>query len=156
MTTIQLRQSWPLLLLFIAAVMGIGFVVGLIAAPGAWFEQLRKPPFIGPDWVNSLIWVLLCIAFAVSGWRLWQIDPQSVETRLWLAILILSWWYSPIFFLARMPILALGILIILAIMMGTFVARTYRIDRTSSMLFVPCLLWILYAASITAAIVAMN
>ena len=156
MTTISLRNNWPLLLLFVAVVMGIGFVVGLISEPGPWFAELKKPAYILPDWVSGSVWLLLCIAFAVSGWRLWLIDPTSVETRLWLASLIVSWWFSPIFFVARAPAAALAVIICLSALMLIFVFRAWRVDRLSAILFVPCVAWVLYAVVLTAMIVSMN
>jgi tryptophan-rich sensory protein len=156
LTTYSLRTHWPLLLLFIAMVMGIGFVVGLISAPGAWFDSLRKPDYIVPAWFSAPVWFLLCIAFAVAGWRLWLRDSSSTETRLWLAILILSWWYSPVFFVARTPMIALAIIALLTLLMIVFVARAWSLDRVSAWLFVPCTAWVAYAAVVTAAITGMN
>lgn len=156
MTTISLRNSWPLLLLFAAVVMGIGFVVGLISAPGPWFDTLAKPPYIVPPVLNSIVWFLLCIAFAVAGWRLWLLDSSSVETRLWLASLIVSWWFSPVFFIARAPYAALAVIICLIALMLIFIVRAWRTDRLSAILFVPCTAWVAYAAVITAMIASMN
>jgi benzodiazapine receptor len=156
LTTISLRKNWPLLLLFVAVVMGIGFVVGLISAPGPWFETLNKPPYILPDAVNGSVWFLLCVAFAVAGWRLWIIDPSSTETRLWLASLIVSWWFSPIFLVARAPAAALAVIIVLLALMLIFIARAWNVDRLSAILFIPCAAWIAYAVVLMAMIVSMN
>jgi tryptophan-rich sensory protein len=155
-TTISLRNSWPLLALFVAIVMGIGFVVGLISAPGSWVQQLTLPPFVLPDYISSMIWFLLCIAFAVAGWRLWLIDSASFETRLWLAILILSWWYYPVFFIARAPMAALVVIALLAFLMLVFVIRAWKADRVSSLLFIPCLAWVAYATVLTGWVIQLN
>jgi tryptophan-rich sensory protein len=156
LTTISLRDNWPLLLLFVAVVMGIGFVVGLISTPGPWFETLNKPPYILPDAISGAVWFLLCVAFAIAGWRLWLIDSSSTETRLWLASLIVSWWFSPIFFVARAPTAALAVIICLLALMLIFIVRTWRVDRLSAILFIPCAAWILYAVVLTAMIVSLN
>jgi tryptophan-rich sensory protein len=155
-TTISIRNSWPLLLLFIAIVMGVGFVVGLVSAPGSWVQQLTLPPFVLPDYISSLVWFLLCIAFAVAGWRLWLIDSASLETRLWLAVLILSWWYYPVFFVARAPLAALVVIALLSVLMLVFVIRTWKADRVSSLLFMPCLIWVTYATALTAWVIQLN
>jgi len=155
-TTISIRNSWPLLLLFIAIVMGVGFVVGLVSSPGSWVQQLTLPQFVLPDYISSLVWFLLCIAFAVAGWRLWLIDSASLETRLWLAILILSWWYYPVFFVARAPFAALVVIALLAFLMLIFVIRTWKADRISSLLFMPCLIWVVYATALTAWVIQLN
>jgi benzodiazapine receptor len=156
LTTISVRNSWPLLLLFIAIVMGIGYLVGLISAPGAWIEQLVLPPHVLPDWISALIWFLLCVAFAVSGWRLWLLDSSSLSTRLWLATLIVSWWYYPLFFIARSMEAAVIAIGLLAVLMLIFIIRTWNVDRLSALLFIPCLIWVAYATVLTAWVISLN
>lgn len=145
-----------MLLLFIGGVIGIGFVVGLIADPGPWFNELRIPDLVLPDWISTPLWFLLATAFAVAGWRLWLLDSASTEMRLWLGIQILSWWYSPVFFMIRSPFLALCIITIMALLMVWFMVRTWRRDRISSYLFIPCFLWVAYVVAMNGAIVVMN
>jgi tryptophan-rich sensory protein len=145
-----------LLLLFIGGVIGIGLLVGLVAEPGDYLTSLAVPDVVLPGWANTLVWLLLCVAFAVAGWRLWMLDPSSTETRLWLAIQILSWWFYPAFFLIRSPGLALVVITLLAAMMLNFIMRCWSRDRVSALLFIPCFLWVSYAAALTAAIVLMN
>lgn len=135
---------------------GIGIVVGLIAEPGPWLQELRIPDLVLPEYISTPLWFLLATAFAVAGWRLWQLDSSSTEMRLWLGIQILSWWYSPVFFLIRSPAIALGIITLMAVLMAWFMVRTWRRDRASSYLFIPCFLWVAYVVAMTAAIVMMN
>jgi tryptophan-rich sensory protein len=92
----------------------------------------------------------------VAGWRLWLIDSASFETRLWLAILILSWWYYPVFFIARAPMAALVVIGLLTFLMLVFVIRTWRADRVSSLLFIPCLAWVAYATVLTGWVIQLN
>lgn len=158
MTTISLKQGWPLLLLFTGGVIGIGFVVGLIAdpGPGSGIEELRIPDLVLPKWISTPLWFLLATAFAVAGWRLWMLDSSALEMRLWLGIQILSWWYAPVFFLIRSPALALGIISVMAGLMAWFMVRAWNRDRISAYLFIPCFLWVAYVAAMNAAIVVMN
>ncbi len=156
MTNISLKKGWPLLLLFVGGVIGIGFVVGLIADPGPWFQELRIPDLVPPDWITTPLWFLLATAFAVAGWRLWMLDSASFEMRLWLSIQILSWWYSPVFFIMRLPAVALGTISIMAVLMVWFMVRVWNRDRISSYLFIPCFLWVAYVVAMNAAIVVMN
>lgn len=157
MGTISLRKGWPLLLLFLAGVIGIGIVVGLIAAPAeSYVQSLKIPDFRVPDAVSGPLWLALAIGFAVAGWRLWTIDPTSLETRLWLGIQIISWWYSPVFFIMRAPALALVVIGTMSVLMLWFIVRTWSRDRLSAHLFIPCFLWVAYATAMNAAIVAMN
>jgi tryptophan-rich sensory protein len=152
-----LRREWPLLLLFTGGIIGIGLVVGLLTEPGGeYIASLKIPDLIPPQWLSTLTWLLLCIAFALAGWRNWLRNSSSLETRLWLSTLILSWWYSPVFYVIRSPLLALAVILLMAAVMIAFIVRCWSRDRISAMLFIPRLLWVGYAAAMTAAIVSMN
>ena len=157
LNTISLRKGWPLLLLFVAGVIGIGLVVGLIAAPPeGYLQSLKIPDLVLPPEISGPLWFLLAIGFAVAGWRLWMTDPSSLETRLWLAIQIVSWWYSPAFFVMRAPAVALVVIASLSLLMLCFIFRAWSRDRVSALLFIPCFLWVGYATAMNAAIVVMN
>jgi len=156
MSSVSIRQNWPLLMVFFLAVLGIGLVVGLIATPGDYVEKLRMPPFVMPQVLSSGISLALSIAFAVAGWRSWILDSNSTEMRLWLAVLILSWWFSPAFFMVRSPALALAVAAAMLVLMLWFSVRTWNRDRLSFWLFAPSVPYIAYIAAMTAAIVAMN
>jgi tryptophan-rich sensory protein len=156
MASVSIKQGWPLLLLFLVVVLGIGSVVGLVAAPGDYVGQLRIPPFVLPDAVSGALWVVLSAAFAVAGWRNWILDSNSAEMRLWLAVLILSWWFSPTFFIIRSPLLALLVVAVILVLMVWFAMRAWSRDRLSFWLFTPSVLYIAYVTAMTAAIVAMN
>lgn len=156
MSSVSIRRGWPLLLLFLAIVLGMGSVVGLIAAPGDYVRQLTVPDPVLPDAVSSILWLVLSSAFAVAGWRNWIIDSNSTQMRLWLAVLILSWWFSPAFFIIRMPALALAVVVAIFVLMLWFTLRAWRRDRVSFWLFAPSVLYIGYVAAMTAAIVVMN
>ena len=156
MPSVSLRQNWVLLLIFLAVVIGIGNVVGLIATPGDYIGTLRMPPYMLPPMVSAILGLVLSVAFAVAGWRNWVADSNSAQMRLWLAVLILSWWFSPAFFIIRMPTLALIIIAAIFVLMVWYLLRTWGSDRLSFWLFAPSLVYIGYVGAMTAAIVAMN
>lgn len=156
MGSVSIRQGWPLLLAFLAVVLGFGIVVGLVATPGDYVGQLKMPPLVMPQPVSAALSLALSVAFAVAGWRSWMIDSNSAQMRLWLGTLILSWWFSPAFFIVRMPGLALSIAVALLLLMVWFELRTWRRDRVSFWLMAPSVLYIGYICAMTAAIVALN
>ena len=52
--------------------------------------------------------------------------------------------------------MALGVILTLVVLMAWFILRTWSSDRLSAYLFIPCFIYIVYVASMTGAIVAMN
>lgn len=156
MTTVSIKQDWPLLLVFLAIVLGIGLVVGLIATPGDYVGELAMPSFVMPQAVSGVLGLVLAVGFAVAGWRQWVADSNSTAMRLWLATLILSWWFSPAFFIVRMPGLALAVIVAILVLMIWFEVRTWRRDRISFWMVAPSVPYVAYVSAMTGAIVAMN
>jgi tryptophan-rich sensory protein len=141
---------------FILAVTGIGLVIGFIAPTGDWFEALAKPRFMAPEWFHRGAWLIVYVLLAIVGWRLWLIDSAAGATRLWATIVILSWWFTPALFLMRSPPIALAVVASLGLLMLALACLTWRFDRISSLLLLPCIAAVLYAVGVTAAIVMLN
>lgn len=156
MPSVSVKQGWPLLVAFLAIVLGIGAVVGYISAPGDYARQLNMPPLVLPETVSGIIWIVLASAFAVTGWRNWEIDSNSLEMRLWLAVLILSWWFAPALFIIRSPLLALAIIVAILVLMLWFAVRTWKAERVSFWLSAPGAVYVAYLAAMTAAVAALN
>ncbi|WP_133484785.1 TspO/MBR family protein [Aliiroseovarius marinus] len=143
-------------LLFLLLVMGGGIVIGTLTAPGEWYQNLQKPFFNPPNWVFGPVWTVLYLAIAYVGWRVWQHEHQSALQRLWIKQLVLNFSWSPVFFAAQMPALALVILLCLLVTVAGFIRATWHPDRLSALLFIPYLAWVGFASALNAAIVYLN
>src|SRR5690606_21597006 len=102
MNTIQADLRRPanlaLLAVFLVAVIGVGALLGLLTAPGAWYASLDKPPFNPPSWLFAPVWFVLYVCIAIAGWRVAVVDPQGPALRIWGVQMILNWAWSPVFF----------------------------------------------------------
>ena len=150
------KNRYRSLAVFIIAVLTTGLLIGWLTAPGDWYEGLAKPSFNLPNWIFGPVWTGLYLLIAVAGWRLWSRAPASSAMRLWFAQMGLNWLWSPTFFGLQAPTLALIIILILVTTIIVFIVSSRRIDTTSSLLFVPYLAWVAFAALLNAAIVVLN
>src|SRR5690606_32515514 len=91
-TTAEYRKpnSWVVLLAFLVLVNGVGFLIGTQTRPGAWFEQLTKPPLNPPGWVFAPVWTTLYVLIAIAGWRIWMDNPRSTAMKFWVAQMLLN------------------------------------------------------------------
>ncbi len=103
------------LFLFFAVVLGGGFMIGFVSAPGAWYATLNKPPFSPPDWIFAPVWTTLYIMIAIAGWRVWRQGCNNAPMKLWWAQLALNFVWSPVFFSAHRIEVAFGVLVLLLI-----------------------------------------
>ena len=153
----QSSSASPLsLALFVVAVVGIGLAIGFMTRPGEWYDSLAKPVFNPPNWVFGPVWTLLYILIAVAGWRVWRVAPGSAAMKLWAAQMALNWLWSPAFFGAEMPWLALAIIAALLAVIAAFIVQVWRQDRPAAWLFVPYAAWVAFATALNGWIAFMN
>lgn len=144
------------LLFFLIGVMGAGLSIGVLTAPGDWYAALQKPWFNPPNWVFGPVWTLLYLGIAYVGWRLWQQENQRILRQLWMLQMGLNLLWSPAFFVAQMPNLALLIIVMLLGTIFVFERRAWQSDRLSAVLLLPYLAWVSFATALNAAIVYLN
>ena len=151
------------LMFFIILVMGGGIFIGINTAPGEWYAGLQKPFFNPPNWIFGPVWTALYLMIAVVGWRIWwqvhrvgKRDHGVLLKRLWVTQLCLNFLWSPTFFAAQMPGLALCIITLLLLTILLFISKTWRQDRLLAILFIPYAMWVGFASALNGAIFYLN
>lgn len=149
-------QSWLTLGIFLVVVVGVGALIGTQTAPGAWYQQLEKPPLNPPNWVFGPVWFTLYVMIAIAGWRIWMIDRNATAMKFWGAQMLLNWVWSPIWFNANMPWLAFAIIVAMWLSIVGFIVTARHRDRLASWLFVPYLAWVSFATYLNLSIALLN
>src|SRR6478735_7297121 len=98
------------LAVFVAFVLGGGFLIGYLNVPGGWYAGLNKPWFNPPNCIFAPAWSAIYLLVAIAGWRTWERYGQGSAMRLWLLQMALNFLWSPIFFSAHLPGSALAII----------------------------------------------
>ena len=120
------------------------YVTNLYKEP--WYSTIVKPTFNPPEWVFAPVWITLYIAMSVAIWLVW-INPKRVEKILYLYFIHLlingSW---SIFFFGLHLILASLIVVAIIIFFVVWLIILYHpINKLSSFLMIPYLMWLSYA-----------
>lgn len=142
--------------LFLLLVMGGGIAIGAITAPGAWYADLQKPFFNPPNWIFGPVWTALYVMIAYVGWRVSRQQDGAALIRLWWTQLCLNFLWSPVFFAAQMPGLALIVIVGLLLTIILFVKSAWTQDRPSAVLFLPYAAWVGFASVLNSAILYLN
>ena len=82
--------------------------------------------------------------------------PRSIAIGLFLGQLAFNAAWSPVFFALHLTQAALLIIIALAVLLAATTYHALAVNRAAALLLVPYLLWILYASTLNAGIVALN
>ncbi|HEY4057694.1 MAG TPA: TspO/MBR family protein [Kofleriaceae bacterium] len=147
--------------LLTAAAAGLGTLTmrGKGAPDKRWFKTLDKPSFQPPNWLFGPVWSVLYGTIAYSGWRIWRAEKSPERTRalaLWGAQLGLNAAWTPLFFGARKPGLALADIVALDAAATSYVVAARKVDAVAAKAFIPYLSWIGFATALNTAIVAKN
>lgn len=143
-----------LLCILVAMTSGVANSYGL----ATWHPSLVKPSFNPPNWVFGPVWTILYGMIAVAGARL-VLSPASDKEpalALYAAQLVLNAAWSWVFFYGQA--IGAAVTVILAMwlaILGTIVFGWTK-DRLASLLLIPYLAWVSFAAVLNIAIWRLN
>jgi tryptophan-rich sensory protein len=137
----------------------LGTVFTFSAIPN-WYNGLTKPFFAPPNWIFGPVWTVLYALMGISVYLIWQLGPKKKKVRtaltFFFAQLALNFFWTPIFFGLKAPLLALFVIICMWIMIGFTIKTFYALSKYAAYLLVPYLLWVTFAMMLNAAIVLLN
>lgn len=146
---------------FLMACAGVSIIGAAITSTsvGNWYQALEKPSFNPPDWLFPPVWTSLYVLIAVAGWRVWRY-AGSTRVRpaltIYVAQLALNIAWSFLFFGLQQVGLALAEIIVLLVAIVANLILFWRLDRWAGTLLIPYLLWVAFAAVLTASIWRLN
>lgn len=149
-------RPWLILAAFIIVVVAVGGLIGTQSLPGAWYQNLNKPPFNPPNWIFGPVWFTLYVMIAIAGWRIFMIDARSTAMKFWYAQMILNWAWSPIWFKAQLIWPAFIVIVLIWLGIVGFIVTARKLDRPAAWLFVPYLAWVSFASLLNLSIGILN
>jgi tryptophan-rich sensory protein len=151
--------STPVLVVAAGAIL-LGVVGGLMTPIGPWYANLRKPRLQPPNWLFGPAWTVILGLAAWSAVTAWNAAvDEAARTSVGIlfgtnALFHLLW--SPLFFRMRRPDWALIEVVFLWASLVALVVGLRPISEFASLLIVPYLLWVSFAAWLNWAIVRLN
>lgn len=142
------------------AALALGVAGGLSTPLGPWYRDLRKPPWQPPDWLFGPAWttiLALAATAAVVAWRAAEDAGERADILVLFgvnAVFFLAW--SPLFFVAKRPDWSLVEVVFLWASLVALVVGLWPIAPLASLLILPYLLWVTFAAWLNRAIVRLN
>ncbi|WP_428541718.1 TspO/MBR family protein [Rhodopila sp.] len=125
-----------------------------------WYRALRKPTWQPPDWLFGPAWTLILGLASVSALLAWRAAPDRASRVLVVALFVLNGLanlgWSPLFFKLRRPDWALWEVPLLWLSILLPIVLLAPISRTASLLLLPYLAWVSFAAFLNLTIVRLN
>ena len=146
----KINQSYVSLLIWVVALVSIGAFIGNMTRPGvdAWYTTLQRSPLTPANYVFGIVWTILYIMLAMSGWAIWssQHSKLGLIKIVYILQLMLNWTWAPLFFIYHQPGLALlciGLIIALTLVV---IFKTYHTIPLASYLLMPYFVWVSFAS----------
>lgn len=144
-------------LLYILTPLIGGSIVGLIINKSIDYNYLVNPPLSPPSYLFPIVWSILYLLIGISYYIYRKNNNDNLLTiKLYYIQLILNYLWSIIFFTIKLRTLAVIWIIVLAITIIYLMIIFYKEERTSFYLFIPYILWVLFATYLNIGIVVLN
>lgn len=159
----QLRMSFlRYALVTVPLVLLIGTISGRASNSGygnAWFAALDKPALMPPGWAFGAAWTLLYILLGLVLAML--LHARGARGRplllgLFLGQLLLNYAWPPLFFAFHQTVAAL---LLILVILGLSVAAAillWWVRKSATLLMIPYIAWLCFAALLNFQIVALN
>lgn len=156
-----MKQNWKIYGIWILISEAVGALSGWLSREGMMLfnETALQPPLSPPMWLFPVVWVILYALMGVSAARIW-LSEESPERRkglnLFIAQLIVNFFWSLIFFNLQAFGFAFVWLLLLWLLVAWMIFHFYKVDPLAAWLQLPYLIWLTFAAYLNFGVWLLN
>lgn len=143
--------QWRSLIICFIIVYLSAFIGSLFTSPNVssdWYESI-KPEITPPNYIFPIVWNILFFLIALSLYTSLSASKKKEDKKIIFVLfginLLLNIFWSVLFFGLQNPFLAFFELIIFWISILLLILFTYRINKFSSYILIPYLVWVSFA-----------
>lgn len=157
----DMQKNWKPYVFFIALAEGVGLLSGWLSREGtkAYTQMMAKPPLSPPGWIFPLVWTILFALMGYGAARVYQTAPDKDRSRglnLFVAQLVVNFFWSPIFFNAGAYGFAFFWLLLLLGLVLAMIRTFWKTDKKAALAQIPYILWLLFAAYLNFGVWQLN
>ena len=157
----DMQKNWKPYVFWIALAEGVGLISGWLSRNGteAYAAMVAKPPLSPPEWVFPVVWAVLFALMGYGAARVYQTPPDKDRSRglnLFIAQLVVNFFWSPIFFNAGAYGFALLWLLLLLALVIAMTHQFRKVDKKAALAQFPYILWLLFAAYLNYGVWLLN
>lgn len=143
----------------LAISLGVGLLSGLLSMGGTEkFEMLSKPPLTPPGAVFPIVWTILFTLMGISAYLVFEENPRILSPALIVyAIQLAVNFVWPLLFFNRQAFLtAFLVIIALWLLIIIMIRQFYKVNKTATLLQIPYLIWVTFAAYLNFGVYLIN
>ena len=155
----MLKNKFLSFVLFFIITFSASFIGGLVTFTfkEPWYSELTKSNFNPPDWIFAPVWTTLYLMMTLAIWFFWHSKNREMNTiYIYFIHVVFNTTWSVVFFGFHNIFLALVNLIILILLIVILILRFGRVNKVSSYLMIPYLLWSSFALFLNYSLLVLN
>lgn len=151
-------RKWISLLLWIALFQCVGFLSGLLTQANitSWYAPLAKSSLTPQGFVFSIVWTLLYLLLAGTGWWLSLQKHYRPEYALFWIQMLLNWAWTPVFFHLHLTGWGVILLTVMLVLNAWLILRLKARESRLYLVLIPYFLWLLFATYLNMVIWMLN
>lgn len=155
------KSAWKTYLFWILLTEAVGGLSALLTKNSMelYNTMITQPALSPPAIVFPIVWSILyaLMGFSAARIRLMpQSDAKKTGINLYVAQLIVNFFWSLIFFNAQAYSFAFFWLILLWVLVFLMIREFYKVDPLAALLQIPYLIWLTFAAYLNAGVWYLN
>lgn len=157
--TVTSNIKWKSLLINIAIPLAIGGIASLIVNNGFEnYSEVTKPALSPPPWIFPVVWTILYILMGVSTYLIYEKDKNLNRNSfiIYAVQLALNFIWPIFFFGFNAFLLSFIILVLLLVFVVAMIINFYKENKLASLLQIPYLIWLLFAAYLNFGVFLLN
>ncbi len=127
----------------------LGFIASRLQAYAIenWYPYLAKPALTPPNVVFPIAWGVIYLLSGISFGLIWNSpSPQRRNVAiLWGVQLLFNFLWSVLFFALQNPLLGFIDIIVLDVLVLWYIVKAWPVNRAAGALFIPYMLWLVFA-----------
>jgi tryptophan-rich sensory protein len=136
---------------FVLAALVLGGLATSNTSMDLWYQSLSKSSLNPPGYVFGIVWPILYLLMSISAYRTFESTKN-----LFLIQLVFNTAWSWMFFAFQMPVIALFNIWLLIFLNIRISLIMFRQDKISGVIYVPYILWLIFASYLNLFIVINN
>jgi tryptophan-rich sensory protein len=144
------KVNWKVLIISLVVVYSVALIGGLFTSSNVntdWYESV-KISITPPNWVFPIVWNILFFLIALSLYFAWIKSNKKQKKKIAIVFginFILNIFWSILFFTMQNPVASFFEILFLLLSIKLMIIVTWRINKISSYLLIPYLLWVAFA-----------
>ena len=151
-----MKTNYKKLIISILIPLVLGALVGFLSGSSSGYKGVIQPSFAPPGWLFPVVWSILYILMGISDYLIKESLNTNSSLKIYKYQLGVNLLWSFLFFTFKWYLFSFLWIILLIVLVIKMIKEFLSINKTSSYLQIPYLLWIIFAAILNFSIYLLN